>query len=50
MNKLKIAKLSPTPLLIVLAAGVLLGVPLRVWELCNCVDSATGLWATKMSP
>lgn len=47
MNKLKIAKLSPTPLLIVLAAGALLGVPLRVWELCNCVDSATGLWATK---
>lgn len=47
MKKLKIANLSPTPLMIVLAVGVFLSVPIRVFQLCNCVDSATGFWAAK---
>lgn len=45
MKKLKIANLSPTPLMYILAVGVIIAVPLRVFQLCNCIDSTTGFWA-----
>lgn len=47
MNKLRISNLSPTPLMLVLAVAVLVTVPVRVFQLVNCVDPATGFWAAK---
>ena len=47
MKSLKFKNLSPTPLLIVLAVFVFITVPLRVFQLCNCVDPETGFWAAR---
>ncbi|MCR4747083.1 MAG: hypothetical protein K5836_01275 [Clostridiales bacterium] len=47
MKKLRISNLSPTPLLLILAVAVLMTVPIRVFQLTNCVDPATGFWAAK---
>lgn len=47
MNRLKIKKLSPTPLLLVLAGAVLVAVPVRALQLIKCVDPATGFWAAQ---
>lgn len=47
MSKLKIKNLSPTPLLILLAVFVFLAVPLRVFQLGNCIDPLTGFWSVR---
>ncbi|MBQ3897109.1 MAG: hypothetical protein II742_01265 [Clostridia bacterium] len=47
MKKLRISNLSPTPLLLILAVAVLVCVPIRAFQLANCVDPATGFWAAK---
>lgn len=44
MNKLKISSLSPQPLVIILAIATLIGVPLRTFQLLNCIDPKTGFW------
>ncbi len=44
MNKLKISSLSPQPLVIILAIATLIGVPLRTFQLTNCIDPETGFW------
>ena len=47
MKKLKIKNLSPTPLLIVLAVFIFITVPIRVFQLTNCIDPQTGFWAAQ---
>ena len=47
MKKLKISKLSPTPLVIILAVFVLVCTSLRVLQLSTIVDAATGFWITR---
>lgn len=47
MKKLQITKLSPTPLAIILAAFVLVCLPIRVLQLCTIVDAETGFWTTR---
>lgn len=44
MDKLKIASLSPQPLVLILAVAVLIGVPLRTFQISNCIDPETGFW------
>lgn len=47
MKKLKIKNLSPTPLLIVLAVFIFISIPIRVFQLTNCIDPKTGFWAAQ---
>ncbi|MBO4445459.1 MAG: hypothetical protein J5782_00750 [Clostridia bacterium] len=47
MNKPRIKKLSPTPLLLVLAGAVIAAVPLRAHQLTKLVDPNTGFWAAQ---
>lgn len=47
MKKLKIKNLSPTPLLIILAVFVFISIPIRVFQLTNCIDPKTGFWAAQ---
>lgn len=47
MNKLKISSLSPQPLVLILAVATLIGVPLRTFQLLNCIDPATGFWLVR---
>ena len=44
MNRIKIKSLSPTPLLIIMAIATLIAVPLRTFQLTNCVEPSTGFW------
>lgn len=47
MNKLKISSLSPQPLVIILAIAALIGMPLRTFQLTNCIEPETGFWLTQ---
>ncbi len=47
MKNLKFKNLSPTPLLLVLAIFVFVTVPLRVFQLGNCIDPLTGFWSVR---
>ncbi|NLL63201.1 MAG: hypothetical protein GX241_03015 [Ruminococcaceae bacterium] len=47
MKKIKIASLSPQPLLLIMATFTLIAVPLRMFQLTNCIDATTGFWVVK---
>ncbi len=44
MNKFKISSLSPQPLVIIMSIAALIGVPLRTFQLANCIEPETGFW------
>lgn len=47
MKKLKIASLSPSPLVLIMAIAALIAVPVRTFQLTNCVEPSTGFWLVK---
>lgn len=47
MKKLKISSLSPLPLVLVLAIAAIIAVPLRTFQLSNCIDPETGFWLVR---
>jgi len=44
LNKLKISSLSPQPLILIMAILAFIAVPVRTFQLANCIDPQTGFW------
>lgn len=47
MKKLKFDKLSPGPLIIIMAIAVLFAVPVRMFQYTSCLEASTGFWLAK---
>lgn len=43
----KIGSLSPVGIMIIAAVAILVAVPLRTYQLANCIDPSTGFWLVK---
>ncbi len=47
MKKLKFDKLSPSPLILIMAIAVLFAVPVRMFQFTSCLEASTGFWLAK---
>lgn len=47
LNKLKISSLSPQPLILIMAIFAFIAVPIRTFQLANCIDPETGFWLVR---
>lgn len=47
MKKLKFDKLSPSPLILIMAIAVLFAVPVRMFQYTSCLEASTGFWLAK---
>lgn len=47
MKNLKFDKLSPSPLILIMAIAVLFAVPVRMFQFTSCLEASTGFWLAK---